>query len=267
MDILKRSMAPITAAAWEEIDAEATRVLKGNLSARGLVDFAGPEGWEKAAVNLGVMQLGGTELVDGVHWGMRQVQPLIELRVPFSLDIWDLDNVDRGAPAPDLEAVAAAARKIAMFEETTVYNGFADAQIKGICQEAGKPVPLTKDAGSFNAALEEGILTLQQRGIGGPYQLMLGTEAYKMVMAGDDRGYPLVRRVRELVGADIKWSPALTAGVLFSRRGGDYVFTCGQDLSIGYHAHDTRSVQMYVTESFTFQVLTPEAAAVFAWKS
>ncbi len=266
MDILKRAMAPISDAAWSEIEAEAVRTLRGNLSARGLVDFAGPSGWEKAAVNLGSLKLGEKVLVKGVDWGIRQVQPLIELRVPFSLDIWELDNVDRGNPAPELEPVTEAAAKIALFEETAVYQGFAAAGIKGLCQSAGRALPLPKDAGQVPAAIEDGVLTLQKRGVEGPYQLVLGTEAHRLVMAGDSQGYPLSRRVRELVGSDIKWSPALETGVLTSRRGGDFVFTCGQDLALGWHAHDTKKVELYLTESFTFQVLDPAAAVAFAWK-
>ncbi len=267
MDILKRAMAPISESAWGEIDAEAARVLKANLSARGLVDFVGPAGWSKAAVNLGRLKTTDKTLVKGVEWGLREVQPLIELRVPFALDIWDLDNVDRGSQTPDLEPVAEAARKIALFEETAVYQGYAAAGIQGLCQAAGKPIPLSKNPAKLLPVLEEGILALQKNGVNGPYQLVLGDEFFQMVMAGDDKGYPLSRRVRELAGSDILWSPALDTGVLLSRRGGDYVFTSGQDFSIGWHAHDTRTVKLFLTESFTFQVLEPAAAVTFAWKA
>ncbi len=266
MDILKRTMAPITDAAWKEIDAEAVRILKGNLSGRGVVDFVGPYGWEKAAVNLGEVKEVKKEFVKGVNWGIRQVQPLLELRVPISLNIWDLDNLERGGQAPDLESVAEAARQAALFEEKAVYQGFADAGITGICQVSGKSFGLPRDAEKLLPALEDGILALQQRGISGPYQLVLGTDAYKIVMAGDDKGYPLICRIKELVGSDIKWSPGLEVGALVSKRGGDYVFTCGQDLCIGYHSHTTKTVDLFLTESFTFQVLEPAAAVSFAWK-
>ncbi len=267
MDILKRSLAPITDSAWNEIDQEAARVLRGNLAFRGLVDFVGPEGWEKAAVNLGTMKEGGKQLVKGVNWGLRQVQPLTEIRVPFSLDIWELDNLERGAQAPDLDAVTQAAQQGAVFEETAVLNGFSEAQITGIGQAAGKPIGMSKNPADCLAAFEEGIVALQKQGINGPYQLVLGTEAYQMIMAGDDKGYPLHKRVQELTGTDIKWSPAvMQAGIILSCRGGDYVFTCGQDFSIGYHSHSTKAVNLFLTESFTFQVLEPAAAVSISWK-
>jgi uncharacterized linocin/CFP29 family protein len=46
----------------------------------------------------------------------------------------------------------------------------------------------------------------------------------------------------------------------FSLRGGDFVFESGQDLSIGYESHDSEEVRLYLEESFSFHVATPEAA-------
>ena len=45
-----------------------------------------------------------------------------------------------------------------------------------------------------------------------------------------------------------------------SCRGGDYELRLGQDLSIGYRSHDSESVELYFTESFTFAVYTTEAS-------
>ena len=50
---LLRDQAPITSAGWELIDQEAREHLVVALSARRLVDFSGPHGWEHSATNLG----------------------------------------------------------------------------------------------------------------------------------------------------------------------------------------------------------------------
>ena len=50
---LTRELAPVTDAAWAQIDAEATRSLTHFLAARRIVDFRGPLGWEHSAVDLG----------------------------------------------------------------------------------------------------------------------------------------------------------------------------------------------------------------------
>ena len=45
-----------------------------------------------------------------------------------------------------------------------------------------------------------------------------------------------------------------------SQRGGDFLFEAGEDLSVGYDSHDAETVELYLVESFTFRVVTPEAA-------
>ncbi len=43
-------------------------------------------------------------------------------------------------------------------------------------------------------------------------------------------------------------------------RGGDFELTVGGDWSIGYSDHTADVVRLYLQESFTFRVLSPEAA-------
>jgi uncharacterized linocin/CFP29 family protein len=56
------------------------------------------------------------------------------------------------------------------------------------------------------------------------------------------------------------WAPGVDGAVVVSLRGGDFLFESGQDLSIGYQSHDADTVELYLEESFTFRVATPEAA-------
>jgi uncharacterized linocin/CFP29 family protein len=41
----------------------------------------------------------------------------------------------------------------------------------------------------------------------------------------------------------------------------------GEDLSIGYLDHTAKTVTLYIEESFTFQVLSPQAAVRLAYSS
>jgi len=260
-DILRRDMAPITDEAWREIERQSSRILKGNLSGRKLVDFCGPHGWQFAAVNLGRLDVGFEETKGGVAWGMHKVLPLVEIRVPFTLGIWELDDVARGAKNPDLHGLTEAARKVAIFEETALYRGFDGAGIQGMLEGPGHPpVPLSPDRGRFTESIEMALLAIQEAEIGGPFALVLGTEPYAWLMAGDPDAYPLRKRIEVLFSGGIHWSPALEGGAVLSRRGGDFEMTVGQDLTIGYKRHDTREVELYFTESFTFRVLEPAAA-------
>jgi len=53
---------------------------------------------------------------------------------------------------------------------------------------------------------------------------------------------------------------SVEGAVVVSLRGGDFLFDSGEDISIGYLAHDADAVQLYLEESFSFRVVTPEAA-------
>ena len=53
MNHLYRELAPISAAAWQEIEHQAKRTLKTTCAARKPVDFIGPKGWQASAVSIG----------------------------------------------------------------------------------------------------------------------------------------------------------------------------------------------------------------------
>ncbi|MFL6577968.1 MAG: family 1 encapsulin nanocompartment shell protein, partial [Povalibacter sp.] len=74
------------------------------------------------------------------------------------------------------------------------------------------------------------------------------------------RGYPIIDHVRKLLDGPIVWAPAADGAVVMSMRGGDFELSVGQDFSIGYLDHTGTSVLLYLQESFTFRVLSPEAA-------
>ena len=79
-----RDLAPISDAAWAEIEEEAKRALWNFLAARRLVDFTGPHGWDAAAVALGSIETLRDGPVAGVEGARRLVQPYVELRARFS---------------------------------------------------------------------------------------------------------------------------------------------------------------------------------------
>ena len=259
-DLLKRSLAPITDEAWKEIELLGSRTLKGNLTGRRLVDFSGPHGRHHAAVNLGSLNLAKAAAVDGVEWATRMVQPLMEIRAPFTLSLPQLEDIARGSKHADLDAVTVAARKAALFEETAIFKGFSGACILGLCEASSHiPMPLDRAADQLTEAVELAVLSLQTSMVGGPYALVLGTETYKKLMIGDPATYPVRKRVEALATGGIHWSPAVEGGVVLSRRGGDFELTVGQDMAIGYQTHDAFTVELYFTESFTFRVLEPAA--------
>jgi uncharacterized linocin/CFP29 family protein len=262
MDLLKRRHAPLTDEAWEQVDGEATRVLKLYLAGRKVVDFSGPHGWKLGAVNTGRLKLLGKAAPSGVSCAVRAVQPLVELRAPFTMKIAELDDASRGADDLDLDPVIAVAERVSRAEDTAIFHGFKEGQITGIIEASPHKPVVVNAILDWPRAVVAALEVLRAAGMNGPYALALGLQAYDELDADSEEGYPLRRRLQEnLPDVSLVWAPALQGGaVLLSVRGGDYELTVGQDLSIGYAAHDRDDVELFLTESFTFRVLEEKAA-------
>ena len=102
---------------------------------------------------------------------------------------------------------------------------------------------------------------LLRKGIAGPYGLALGREEYtRVVESAEHGGYPLLDHLRKILEGPIVWAPGVKGAIVVSMRGGDFSFESGQDLAVGYESHDSDVVTLYLEESFSFRVLTPEAA-------
>lgn len=262
MDDLLRSHAPISGTAWSLIDQQAREVFTVNLAARQLVDFVGPKGWRKAAINLGRVKPVEKAPVDGVQAALRQVQPLAELRSPFELSRAELETAERGAPDPDLDPLIQAAIKIARAEDKAVFHGWAAAGIGGIAERGPhKPLHIQDNYEAYPGLVADATRILRMAGVDGPYAIALGPRCYTgLIQAVGRGGFPVLEVVRQVVGGPVVWAPAVDGAVVMSTRGGDFELTVGQDLSIGYASHTATSVSLYLLESFTFRVLAPEAA-------
>ncbi len=244
MDLLKRKHAPLTDEAWEQVDREARRVLKLNLAGRKVVDFSGPHGWTFGAVNTGRLKPIGKVAVGGVSHAIRAVQPLVEVRAPFTMKIAELDDASRGADDLDLDPVIAVAERVARAEDTAIFHGFKDGQITGIIEASPhKPIGVNAIL-EWPRAVVAALEALRAAGMNGPYALALGLQAYDELDADSEDGYPLRQRFEQsLPDVSLVWAPALQGGaVLLSTRGGDYELTVGQDLSVGYAIHDRTDV-------------------------
>ncbi len=262
MNHLLRGHAPLTDSNWKLLDEEARERLAGPLAARRLVDFIGPHGWEHSATNLGRVE--AVEVgEEGVSALQRRVLPLVEVRVDFTVSRAEMRDDDRGAVDVDLEALDLAAHQIAVAENSAVFNGWAKAGIAGVIESSPfEPEPLGPKAEGYPRAVARAVEGLREAGVEGPYGLALGPDEYiKVIETAEHGGYPLFDHLARILGGPIVWSPGVSGAVAMSLRGGDFLLESGQDLSIGYDHHDGETVSLYLEESFSFVVATPEAAA------
>src|SRR5262249_26973317 len=140
--------------------------------------------------------------------------------------------------------------------------GFPAAHITGIAEtHANAPLPIGDNYSEYPGVVARAVAVLQATGIGGPYACALGPRCFTGgIETTQMGGYPVLEHLRLMLGGPVLWAPAVDGAVVMSTRGGDFELTVGQDTSIGYHEHDDEKVSLYLEETFTFQVLTPDAA-------
>jgi uncharacterized linocin/CFP29 family protein len=260
MNHLHRGLAPISDTAWRRIDDEAREALQEFLAARRLVDFSGPHGWDHAAVSTGAV-----EPVDDLGQGsdrvaLRSVLQLIETRMPFRVDREVLRQVDRGAPSVDLSSVIDACRRAAALEDSVAFDGLEVAGVAGCDRGSDHKVLTFGSAPEFVSSVAEGMAVLQDAGVEGPYGLALGAELWRSVVATIDGGYPVLKHLDLVVNGPVVRARTVDGAVLLSQRGGDFELVVGGDFAIGYSSGDAESVELYVTETFTFRNNEPSAA-------
>lgn len=260
MNNLHRELAPVSDAAWAQIEQEAKRTLKRYLAGRRVVDLQAPGGASLSAVGTGHLQKIAAPS-DGILARQREVKALVELRVPFELERTAIDDVDRGANDSDWQPAKDAARKIAFAEDGAVFEGYTAAGIVGIRKGTSNPtLTLPADVRGYPEAIAQALSQLRLVGVNGPYSVLLGADAYTALAETSDHGYPVLEHVKRLVKDQIIWAPAIAGAFVLTTRGGDFSLHIGQDVSIGYSNHTDAAVQLYLEETFTFLLLTAEAA-------
>ena len=265
MNHLHRDLAPISDTGWEAIDDEAKSRLPTYLAARKLVDFSGPRGWEHSATNLGRARDVGTS-AEGLEARRRTVLPLVELRAPFVVERHELLDADRGAVDLDLNGLDDAAKRISLAENLAVFHGWEDAGVVGVTEASTHPpVTLGPEYANYPSTVATAVEMLLKVGISGPYGLALGPDGYTGVVETTEHGGLIVfDHLRQILGGPIVWAPGVSGAVVLSLRGGDFLFESGQDLSIGYEFHDAHNVHLYLEESFSFRVASPDAAVILS---
>lgn len=267
MNHLLRQKAPISEQGWEEIDNEAKRTLVHFLAGRKLLDVSEPKGWAHAAVPTGRVSEVGALQGGTVQARAREVQPMIELRTPFEVSRGELDAIDRGACDPDLDPVIDAAKAAALGEDEALFHGFSPGGIVGLTEASPhEPIAISSDYERYPRFVARAMARLQDAGVEGPYAIALGPRCYIGVVEESEMGgYPVLQHLQLILGGPVVRAQAVNGAVVLSLRGGDFEVVTGQDLSIGYTSHDDDVVRLYIEESLTLRVCSPEAAIHLAY--
>jgi uncharacterized linocin/CFP29 family protein len=264
MNNLYRELAPITEAAWAEIELEAARTFKRHIAGRRVVDVSEPSGPTAAAVGTGRL-VDVQAPTDGVVAHLRASKPLVRLRVPFTLSRLEIDDVERGSQDSDWDPVKAAAKKLAFVEDRTIFEGYPAASIEGIRTASSNPaLTLPDDARQIPDVISQALSQLRLAGVDGPYSVLLSAAIYTKVSETTEHGYPIREHLNRLVDGDIIWAPAIDGAFVLTTRGSDFDLRLGTDVSIGYLRHDADTVQLYLQETLTFLCYTAEASVALS---
>jgi len=264
MNNLHRELAPISDAAWSQIEEEATRTLKRYLAGRRVVDVPSPAGVALPAVATGHLTPISAP-AKGIIAHQREVKRLVELRAPFELSRQAVDDVERGSEDSDWQAAKDAAKILAFAEDRAIFSGYPEADIQSIREGTSNPIDaLPADIRDYPDAVAHALSQLRLVGVNGPYSVLLGASEYTALAETRDHGYPVLEHIKRIVDGNIVWAPAIDGAVVLTTRGGDFELDIGQDTSIGYLSHTDALVRLYLQETFTFRVLTSEASVVLS---
>jgi len=264
MNNLYRELAPVSDGAWAQIEEEVSRTFKRHIAGRRVVDVHGPVGTGLSAIGTGHLLPIATP-GDGIVSRQREVKALAELRVPFELDRQAIDDVERGANDSDWEPAKIAARRLAFAEDGAIFEGYSAAGIVGVRKGTSNPaITLPSDVRAYPDAIAHGLSRLRLQGVNGPYAVLVDADVYTALAETSDQGYPVLEHVKRLVDGKIIWAPAIRGAFVVTTRGGDFDLHLGQDVSIGYLKHTDTTVTLYLQETFTFLLLTAEAAVALA---
>ncbi|HEV2644373.1 MAG TPA: family 1 encapsulin nanocompartment shell protein, partial [Candidatus Elarobacter sp.] len=138
MNNLHRELAPISSAAWSQIENEVARTFKRSVAGRRVVDVKGPGGTELAGVGTG-HQIAITAPQQGVAAKLAEVKSLVQFTVPFELQRDAIDSVLRGANDADWQPAKDAAKELAYAEDRAIFDGYQAAGIGGIREGSSNP--------------------------------------------------------------------------------------------------------------------------------
>lgn len=264
MNNFHRQLAPISDAAWAQIEEETTRTLKRFLAGRRIVDVLTAEGYALPGVRTGHLAPIAPP-AEGIIANQREVKALVDLKVPFELSRRAIDDVERGSDDADWKPAKDAAKTLAFAEDRAIFEGYGAAGIQGIREGTSNPIKsLPDDVRDYPDAVAQALSQLRLVGVNGPYSVAMGAHEYTKLVETRDHGYPLLEHVKRIIDGEIVWAAAVSGAFVLSTRGGDFQLNLGPDVSIGYLSHTDTIVRLCLEEAFMFRVLTSEASVALS---
>ena len=128
--------------------------------------------------------------------------------------------MERGSDDSDWQPAKDAAKKLAFAEDRAIFNGYAEADIRGIRECTSNPIQtLPEDVRDYPDAVAQALSQLRLVGVNGPYSVLLGAGEYTSLAETRDHGYPVLEHVKRIVDGNLIWAPAIEAAFVVTTRG------------------------------------------------
>ena len=263
MSHLLREHAPITEESWERIDEEARERLTPALAAAQARRLRGPAGLAALGHEPRPRRRRQGARSPESPLRQRRVLPLVEARAAFAVARAELADADRGAEDVDFADLDRAAHDLAVAENAAVFHGWKAAGIVGIAEASPhEAIALGNDCERYPrhvAMAVEQLLAAGDRRPLRPGARPQGARARAREQRARRR--PAARpspqdpRRPARLGARASRAPSSSACAAAT--------SCSSRERTSRSAtsrHDADAVQLYLEESFSFRVATPEAA-------
>lgn len=260
MDFLKKELAPISAKGWMEIEKRSREVLGSQLSGRRFLKVLGPLGKENGGISTGRLAVHNE---NDKEFGVYQIQPYVENRINFTLNRWELDNVDRGAMDINFDSLDMALKEAAKFEEKAIYYGLEKACIVGLLDKDKDLIEFGKTEAETLKNVMFGVSKIKNQGFAsGPFVLVVSLEKYVYLNTINPND-SLLGKIEKVLGTPVIISHNIKEGVLMPFNKEDIQLVLGEDFSIGYQEHSSKEVKLFVTETFTFRNLDSSSVVLY----
>ena len=260
MKFLNRETSPISAAVWSQIDGVFAPMLSQRLKLRSAVGFS-PVPFETDAIPTG--NLKPLSASNGVELSVREPVRMIELRYEFDLPKSVVEAFKRDKPDFDDTVFKKASNHFSAAENALILEGVKEAGIEGILKNIPRKPIHAKNTKGLVDAVASMMATFGGDFVEGPYKLVLSTATLIKMVGESEGGVSIKSRIENLLGANFF---VVCEGIgddkilALSQRGGDFAFYNALDVSLGYAGEKEGSYTLFLTESCTFRIVTPEAA-------
>src|SRR5215471_20527993 len=184
---------------------------------------------------------------------------------PLSQKAWaEIDKFERVGPRLESHNIEEASRDTALAEDALAFYGTGGTA--GLLTSKETPRVQMSDwsqPGRLVADLLSAVEKLDTLSVKGSYEVVMSPHHYYSYLrqTGEGGVYPAAKQLG-IVIAKVYNSPAIEGAALFSTRGGDFLITVGGDFTVGYRAHDDKSLHLFCVETIAAQLITPEAVCV-----